>query len=145
MNLIADVLNIFFGIKSKEFSLPTTTNYQKLTEHYHLNHMDGYLTYREMENIHQNFLPIFNLNDKKIMPDMLKFHKPTKRFHPTQKPVALLEYLIKTYTNEGMTVLDNVMGSGSTGVAAKLLNRNFIGIEKEKKYFEIAKKRINEA
>lgn len=67
------------------------------------------------------------------------------KIHPTQKPVALLEYLIKTYTLEGETVLDFTMGSGSTGVAAKNLNRNFIGIEKDDKYFEIAKKRIEEA
>jgi site-specific DNA-methyltransferase (adenine-specific) len=65
--------------------------------------------------------------------------------HPTQKPVALMEYLIKTYTNEGDTVLDNCMGSGTTGVACKNLNRNFIGIEKDPAYFEIAKKRIEEA
>lgn len=64
------------------------------------------------------------------------------RSHPTQKPVALLEYLIKTYTLENETVLDFTMGSGSTGVAAKNLNRHFIGIEKDKKYFEIAKNRI---
>lgn len=67
----------------------------------------------------------------------------SKRLHPTQKPVELLEYLIKTYTNKGMTVLDNTMGSGSTGVAAKMLQRNFIGIEKELNYFEIAQKRID--
>ena len=65
-----------------------------------------------------------------------------ENFHPTQKPVELLEYLIKTYTNEGETVLDNCMGSGSTGVACVNLNRKFIGIEKDEKYFEIAKKRI---
>jgi len=65
-----------------------------------------------------------------------------KSFHPTQKPVALLEYLIKTYTNEGELVLDNTIGSGSTGVAAANLNRNFIGIEKDPKYFEIAVERI---
>lgn len=64
--------------------------------------------------------------------------------HPTQKPVALMEYLIKTYTNENETVLDFTMGSGSTGVAAKNLNRDFIGIELDKEYFEIAKKRIEE-
>ena len=64
------------------------------------------------------------------------------RIHPTQKPVALLEYLIKTYTHKGETVLDNCMGSGSTGVACINTNRNFIGIEKDDKYFEIAKKRI---
>ena len=65
--------------------------------------------------------------------------------HPTQKPVALLEYLIMTYTNEGETVLDNTMGSGSTGVACVNTNRNFIGMELDDKYFEIAKARINEA
>jgi len=63
--------------------------------------------------------------------------------HPTQKPVALMEYLIKTYTNEGETVLDFTMGSGSTGCAAKNLNRDFIGIELDQGYFEIAHKRIN--
>ena len=64
--------------------------------------------------------------------------------HPTQKPIKLLEYLIKTYSNEGNLVLDNTMGSGSTGVACKINNRKFIGIEKEEKYFNIAKKRIYE-
>lgn len=67
------------------------------------------------------------------------------RFHPTQKPVDLLEYLIKTYTNDGETVLDFTMGSGSTGVACINTNRNFIGIELDKGYFDIAEKRINEA
>jgi site-specific DNA-methyltransferase (adenine-specific) len=62
--------------------------------------------------------------------------------HPTQKPVALFEYLIKTYTNEGETVLDNCMGSGTTGVACLNTGRNFIGIELDDKYFEIAKERI---
>lgn len=62
--------------------------------------------------------------------------------HPTQKPVALMEYLIKTYTNEGETVLDFTMGSGTTGVACNNLNRNFIGIELDSEYFEIAKERI---
>ena len=68
-----------------------------------------------------------------------------KLFHPTQKPVPLLEYLIKTYTNEGETVLDNYMGSGSTGVACVNTNRNFIGIELDEKYFMIAKERIKDA
>lgn len=64
------------------------------------------------------------------------------KVHPTQKPVELFEYLIKTYTNEGETVLDNCMGSGTTGVACLNTNRNFIGIELDDKYFEIAKERI---
>ena len=65
--------------------------------------------------------------------------------HPTQKPVPLLEYLIKTYTNEGETVLDKCMGSGSTGVACVNTNRNFIGIELDENYFNIAKERIEDA
>ncbi len=65
-----------------------------------------------------------------------------KSLHPTQKPIALMEYLIKTYTNEGETVLDFTMGSGTTGVACKNLNRNFIGIELDKDYFDIAVERI---
>jgi len=72
----------------------------------------------------------------------LKFASEGKPVHPTQKPVALMEYLIKTYSNEGETVLDFVMGSGTTGVAAKNLNRKFIGIEKDETYFKIAQDRI---
>ena len=66
----------------------------------------------------------------------------TSNLHPTQKPLALMEYLVKTFTNEGDTVLDFTMGSGTTGVACKKLNRNFVGIELNKEYFEIAKNRI---
>ena len=74
--------------------------------------------------------------------NILKFNRDKDKVHPTQKPVALLEYLIKTYTNESDIVLDNCMGSGSTGVACKNLNRNFIGIELDETYFNIAKERI---
>ena len=70
-------------------------------------------------------------------------HNMTGKVHPTQKPVALMEYLIKTYTNENETVLDFTMGSGTTGVAAKNLNRKFIGIEQDANYFDIATDRIS--
>lgn len=76
--------------------------------------------------------------------DIMRFAHDRKKYHPTQKPVDLLEYLIKTYTNEGMTVLDNTMGSGSTGVACVNTGRNFIGIELDDNYFDIAVKRIQE-
>lgn len=76
---------------------------------------------------------------------ILSFNRDASRVHPTQKPVALLEWLIKTYTNESMTVLDNCMGSGSTGVACVNTNRNFIGMELDENYFEIAKERIDKA
>ena len=71
-----------------------------------------------------------------------RFDYDKEKIHPTQKPVALFEYLIKTYTNEGELVLDNVMGSGTTGVACLNTNRNFIGIELDENYFNIAKERI---
>lgn len=92
-----------------------------------------------------------NYNPKKRYPkNIIKYSKynaecnQLNRVHPTQKPVALCEYLIKTYTNEGELVLDNCMGSGSTGVAAINTNRKFIGIELEQNYFDIAKNRIIE-
>lgn len=81
---------------------------------------------------------------KKYPKSIVKFPRPAScvMIHPTQKPVELLEWLIKTYTNENDFVLDNCMGSGSTGVAAVGINRNFIGMELEEKYFNIAKERI---
>lgn len=85
------------------------------------------------------------INDGSRYPrDVLKFNHDKDKYHPTQKPVPLLEYLIRTYTSEGETVLDNCMGAGSTGVAALNLKRNFVGIEIDHNYFQIAKKRIEE-
>lgn len=81
---------------------------------------------------------------KKYPRQLMEYNRPHPPIHPTQKPIDLLIDLISTYTNEGDTVLDFTMGSGSTGVACKKLNRNFIGIELDKKYFDIAKKRIDE-
>ena len=77
--------------------------------------------------------------------DIIAFKRDRDKLHPTQKPVALLEYLIKTYTSESETVLDNCMGSGSTGVACANSNRRFIGMELEEKYFKLAKQRIEGA
>jgi len=84
-----------------------------------------------------------NVSSKRYPTSIIEFATgKSKSVHPTQKPTALLEYLIKTYTNEGMTVFDATMGSGSTGVACKNTNRNFIGIEKDENYFNIAVTRI---
>ena len=98
------------------------------------------------------FKPSKKYNPKKRYPKtILTYNARAKecnnvnRVHPTQKPVSLFEYLIKTYTNEGETVLDNCMGSGTTGVACKNLNRNFIGIELDETYFNLAKERIESA
>ena len=82
-------------------------------------------------------------NGERYPKSILSFGYCKDKLHPTQKPIELMEYLIKTYANEGMTVFDATMGTGSTGVACKNTNRNFIGIEKDEKYFKIAQQRIN--
>ena len=102
----------------------------KNTENEKLRHIKR----REYVQTHTNYPKAF-----------LQFSRPSKNVHPTQKPVALLEYLIKTYTKEGELVLDFTMGSGSTGVACMNTNRKFIGIELDENYFNIAKQRIEEA
>lgn len=86
----------------------------------------------------------YNDNGTRYPTQVWKFKRDclTSNLHPTQKPLALIEELVKTYSNEGDTILDNCMGSGTTGVACKNLNRNFIGIEKDEKYFLISKQRI---
>lgn len=92
-----------------------------------------------------NIVEVKSLNGERHPRSVIYFRTAESEgsLHPTQKPVELFEYLIKTYTNEGETVLDNCMGSGTTGVACKMTGRKFIGIEKELKYFHIASNRIN--
>lgn len=123
---------------SSDFRIPTEKNYIRLREITGLYKRD----YKEIKN---EFISekknICTYNGKRES-DVLKYELKENRVHPTQKPVNLLEYLIKTYTNEGDTVLDNCMGSGSTGVACVNTNRDFIGIELDKDYFNIAKQRI---
>ena len=98
---------------------------------------DGDMVYGKFENI-------YSYNNTYYPTNIITISNAVKKgkVHPTQKPVALLEYLVKTYTNEGDTVLDNTMGSGSTGVACVNTNRRFIGIELDETYFNIAKERI---
>ena len=89
---------------------------------------------------------VTTVSDGKRYPKTVqKFNRDRNKIHPTQKPVALMEYLIKTYTNEGETVLDFTMGSGSTGVACVSTGRDFIGIELDEGYFKIAQTRIHDA
>ena len=103
----------------------------------------GYTVNREVA-VAQN--PTVSFNDTYYPKSILNFSVAGNKdstLHPTQKPVSLFEYLIKTYTNEGDLVLDNCRGSGTTGVACVNLNRDFIGIEKDENYFKIAEQRIN--
>lgn len=96
-------------------------------------------------NIHKNHSALRAGDTKKCPRSVLKFKRPHPPIHPTQKPVDLLEYLIKTYTNENDIILDNFMGSGSTGIACINTNRKFIGIELDEKYYHISENRIEES
>lgn len=113
------------------------------------NHSKGKPKYNENNNYGKyDFVDNTELlGDMKNPTSILTFSKPhpSKALHRTEKPIELLEYLIKTYTNENDLVLDNCMGSGTTGVACVNTNRNFIGIELDEKYFNIAKRRIEQA
>lgn len=99
------------------------------------------------ESVHGEYKSQTTVNDQYYPTNILDFSNAGRKdkVHPTQKPVELCEYLIKTYTNEGDTVLDNCMGSGTTGVACVNTNRSFLGIEKDEKYFQIASERIHKA
>ena len=136
----------FFRTDSMQFSLCTEETYKALIDQYAIDRMEGFKTFSECEEIERTFKRTFNLPDgAKFLGNVLEYKKDYQGLHPTQKPVALLECLIKTYTNEGDTVLDNCMGSGSTGVACVNTNRDFIGIELDAGYFQIARNRIEQA
>ena len=139
-----------FYVSSTQFGLCTEPTYKELIKVFSIDDVEGFKTFKELKEIDeqfkQNYSSTFNLwEGKKYKSNILKYKKDYDGHHPTQKPVLLLEDLIKTFSNEGNTVIDLTMGSGSTGVACKNTNRNFIGIEQDDKYFEIAKQRINNA
>jgi len=132
-----------FYIKSTQFALCTNETYEELIKKFGINNMQGFKTYAELEQINKRYLSTFNLwEGNKYKSNILKYRKDYDGYHPTQKPVALLEDLIKTFSNEGDLVVDLTMGSGTTGVACKNTGRNFIGIELDEGYFKIAQDRI---
>ena len=134
-----------FYIKSTQFALCTKETYEELIKKFGINNMQGFKTYAELEQANKRYLGTFNLwEGNKYKSNILKYRKDYDGYHPTQKPVALLEDLIKTFSNKGDTVVDLTMGSGSTGVACKNTGRNFIGMELDEEYFKIATERINE-
>lgn len=133
-------------IGSSQFSLCTEQTYNEIVSVFGIDKMYGFLPYAELERLNEKYTATFNLwQGGKSKSNVLEYAKDGGGYHPTQKPVALLEDLIKTYSNEGNTVLDFTMGSGSTGVACVNTDRRFIGIELDPVYFEIAKERIDRA
>ena len=133
-------------VGSSQFALCTEQTYNEIVSVFCIDKMDGFLPYAELARLNEKYTATFNLwQGGKSKSNVLEYKKDNDGYHPTQKPVALLEDLIQTYSNEGNTVLDFTMGSGSTGVACLNTNRRFIGIELDEGYFNIAKKRIEEA
>lgn len=136
----------FFYVGSTQFGLCTAHTYAQLCEVYGLERMEWFKPYAELEEVNRRFNRRFNLPEgQKYKSNVLQYKKDYTGHHPTQKPVALMEDLVKTYTNPGETVLDFTMGSGSTGVACVNTGRQFIGIERDDKYFAIASERIANA
>jgi DNA modification methylase len=136
-----------FRTESTQYLLCTEKTYNELIEVFGINKMEGFKSYNEIkaidENFKKEFASTFNLwEGKKYKSNILKYKKDYDGYHPTQKPVLLLEDLIKTFSNENDLVVDLTMGSGSTGVACINTKRNFIGIEKDENYFNVAKNRI---
>ena len=136
----------FFRTEGTQFRLCTSDTYAELTTVFGLKEWAGYVGYDKLLEVDNRTSCRFNLeNGAKFKGNVLAYKKDGGGFHPTQKPVALMEDLIKTYTNEGETVLDFTMGSGTTGAACANTRRNFIGIELDEEYFNIAVKRIAKA
>ena len=133
-----------------QFRVPTESKFDLIKDYIdikysydELKEIDGKYKRAETARHYEEYPSVFNLwEGNKYKSNILKYRKDYDGYHPTQKPVLLLEDLIKTFSNEGDTVVDLTMGSGSTGVACKNLNRNFIGMELDEEYFKIAKDRI---
>ena len=140
----------FLRFEDTQFAFCPPKTYSKFISIYGIDKMQGFKEYDELKEIDSDFkkkfASTFNLwEGKKYKSNILKYKKDYDGHHPTQKPLLLLEDLIKTFSNENDLVVDLTMGSGSTGVACVNTRRNFIGIELDDKYYNIAKNRIEEA
>ena len=149
MDIIGQRADHTFRTTSTQFSLCTKETYQELISKFNIDNMQGFKQFRELKEIDKQhkdrFESVFNLpEEKKYKSNVLEYSKDYDGYHPTQKPVALLEDLIKTYTNKGDLVVDLTAGSGSTGVACQNTNRDYILIEKEQKYIDVIKERLGD-
>ena len=145
-----------FRTNSTQFALCTEETYEDIIKAFGIDSMKGFKPFSELKAINEEYREdllqrmndenpsVFNLwEGNKYKSNILKYRKDYDGYHPTQKPVLLLEDLIKTFSNEGDTVVDLTMGSGSTGVACINTNRNFIGFELDENYFNLANERIS--
>ena len=139
-----------FYWKTTQWNMPTHETYQQLTDVFNIDKWEGFREYeslrQEYESLRREYESLrYTFNNQKTNHSIWEYEIASKQGHITPKPIELLENIIKHSSNQGDTVLDLFMGSGSTGVACVNTNRNFIGIELDDEYFEIAKRRISEA
>lgn len=151
---LGNFMSRHFFSSGSQFSVPSQKNYEKLIENFGIDGMEEFKPFEEIIKIHEQWKEkkkligntnkaTFNLQKgQKYKSNILKYSKDKDNYHPTQKPVLLLEDLIKTFSHEGDLVVDFTMGSGSTGVACVNTGRRFIGIEKDPDYFKTAQERI---
>ena len=159
---LGNVMSSHYFTNGAQFSIPVERDYIKLVEVYGIDNMEGFMSHAEIKAIdaqfkqskegerleylrkhNEKYPSTFNLwEGNKYKSNILKYKKDYTGLHPTQKPILLLEDLIKTFSNEGDLVVDLTIGSGSTAVACINTNRFFIGIEKDKQYYDIATERI---
>jgi len=147
MQTIGQGADHVFRVDSTQWALCTADTYGDIIRQYGIDKMQGFRTYEDLQSediaFKEKYKRVFNIpKDKQYLSNVLEFAKDTDGFHPTQKPVALIRRLVLTYTNEGDTVLDNCMGSGTTAIACIKERRHFIGFELNKEYFDKAVKRI---
>lgn len=140
----------FLRYETTQFNLCTARTYKQLCDLYGIDKEEWFKPFSELEAINKQFKDsfkrCFNLPEgQKYKSNVLQYKKDYDGFHPTQKPVALMEDLVRTYSNPGNLVLDFTMGSGSTGVACVNTSRSFIGIERDPGYFNVATSRIKQA
>ena len=143
MKEMGGVIDHFTRYGSTQWSLPTKEVYEELTERYNLREWDGFREYEDLRREYEDLRPVHHLDKNHKNVWSMKRDKG-ENYHSCQKPIDILERLIQTHSNKDATVLDCFMGSGSTGVACLQTNRNFIGIELDEKYYNIAKKRCSE-
>ena len=140
INEVGQCVDHFFRHSSSQFAMPTPETYNELITRYGIDKMEGFKLYEELERSSATF----NLPEgKNIKSNVFQYPKDPNGLHPTQKPLALIQDLVRTYSNEGDTILDNCMGSGTTAIACIKEKRHFIGFELNKEYYDKAVKRIN--
>ena len=148
MQIVGQKADHCFRLNSSQYSLCTEQTYQELIDVFGIDKMQGFIEYAELRRTQdeytQKYASVFNLwQGGKSKSNVLEYKKDNDGYHPTQKPVALLEDLIQTYSNEGDTVLDFTAGSMSTVIACINTNRNCIAIEKDEHYFSVGCKRVH--